>query len=159
MFGHSDAGEIMKVAKVIGGGCLGLIVLFGLIMGVVFYATSGITDTADDFFAAVRDGDYEAAQGYTTQRLQEQTSTDDLREFVEDKGLTNVVDTSWSNRSIKNNTGELTGTAETGSGGTIPMTILFVSEGDEWRIDGFDVQSSGLSVGPSRRPDTVQPGK
>ena len=158
MLVRSDVGEIMKVAKIVGGGCLGLIVLLGLIIGVVFYATSGITDTADNFFAAVEDGDYEAAQGLTSQRLQQQTSAEELRVFVEDNGFSNVADTSWSSRSIENNTGEVSGTVETESGGTIPMTILFVSEGDEWRIDGFDVGASGLSGGQSRRPDKAASG-
>ncbi len=149
----------MKVAKIVGGGCLGLVVLFGLVIGVVFYATSGITDTADNFFAAVADGEYEAAQEFTSQRLRETNSPSDLEEFVEANRIGNVTDTSWSNRSIENNTGQVTGTVETASGAVIPMTILFVSEGDDWRIDGFDIDAPGLNGGGSNEGASAPPSR
>jgi hypothetical protein len=41
----------------------------------------------------------------------------------------------------------VTGTVDTASGAVIPMTILFVSEGDEWRIAGFDIDAPGLNGG------------
>ncbi len=143
----------MKVWQAIGCGVVCLVAFIGMIVGVVFYATSGISDTADGFFAAVADGEYEAAQEFTSQRLRETTSPDDLKEFVEIHRIGNVTDTTWSSRSIENSTGELSGTVETQSGAVIPMTILFVSEGDEWRIDGFDINAPGLSGPQSRRPD------
>ena len=149
----------MKVAKIVGGGCLGLIVLFGLIFGVVFYATSGITDAADNFFAAVADGEYEAAQEFTSQRLRETTSPADLEEFAQANRIGNVTDTSWSSRSIENNTGQVTGTVETASGAVIPMTILFVSEGDEWRIDGFDIDTPNLNGGGSSGDASAPPSR
>lgn len=131
-------------------GCLLAFALFvlaiGAFVGVVFYATSGITDTADEFFAAVGEGDYEAAHALTSQRLQQLESPQGLEVFVNNSGLTDVVETSWNNRSINNDTGELTGSVTTSTGGTIPMTILFVHENDEWRIDGFDLQAGGLAT-------------
>ena len=75
--------------------------LLGVIIGVVFWATGGITDTADEFFAATNAGDYEAAQELTSQRLQGSGSAGDLRIFIEQQGLTDVADTSWASRSIK----------------------------------------------------------
>lgn len=139
----------MKIWQAVGCAVVCLVSLIGLIIGVVFFATSGITDTADDFFAAVKDGQYETAQEYTSKRLRESTSAAELQEFIEFHGLGDVVDTSWASRSIKNTTGELVGTVETESGATIPISILFVSEGDEWRIDGFDIQTPSLTAAQS----------
>lgn len=147
-FAQQDWGDmIMTTWQKIGCAAVCIIALVSVLLGIVFYATSGAAEAADEFFAATNAGEYERAQSFTSQRLRQSTTPDDLKAFVEESGLTDVADTSWSNRSIEGSTGELSGTVTTGSGGTIPMTILFVSENDEWKIDGFDIQGGDLSAG------------
>lgn len=120
------------------------VALIGLIVGVVFYATSGITDTADEFFAAANDGDYAEAYSLTSQQLQAQTDEAGLQEFLATNSLDKVVDSSWSSRSINNDRGELTGTVTTEGGGSIPVSIDLIYEGEEWKIIFIDVDSAGL---------------
>lgn len=142
-------------------GCLiavGVFMLFiGAIVGVVFWATGGITDTADEFFAAAKAGDYETAHSLTSQRLREQGSPEGLREFIEANGLDKVTETSWNSRSIQNSTGKLEGTVTTEGGGTIPLVVEFVSENDEWKISfiepervGMQSSGGGMAAGSGR---------
>jgi len=137
-------------------GCLSAFI--GLILAAVFYATSGITDTADEFFASARQGDYAAAHGLTSQSLQNECSVDRLTGYLEENGLNKVVDTSWSSRSVKNGEGELAGSLEIESGGTIPIVIKLVSEGDVWKINYMDVEQAGLKTsGKSAKQATNGP--
>ncbi len=137
----------MNIGKVLGIGCLGVIALVGLIIGIVFYATSGITDTADGFFAAANEGDYAEAYSMTSQQLQRQLSEEELQEFMAGNGLDSVTDTSWASRSINNNRGELSGTATTATGGSIPLEMELIQEGDDWKIVFIDVGAAGVSGG------------
>ena len=129
-------------------GCLLAVVAFLLLIaalvGVVFYATSGIVDTADEFFEAANEGDYERAYSLTSQQLQRATSEEDLEAFLVTNGLDDVTDTSWSSRNINNNNGALVGSLTTGSGGEIPAEITLIYEGDEWKIVFIDVGAAGL---------------
>ncbi len=145
----------MNIWKILGGGCLGLIVFVGLIVGVVFWATSGITDTADDFFAAANDGDYEQAYSLTSQQLQGQIDADGLEAYLIENSLNQVTDTSWSSRSMENNTGELSGSVTTATGGEIPVTMELIKEGDDWRIKFIDVGNAGLESGGGGSAMTV----
>lgn len=124
---------------------LGAVAAFAVILGLVFWLTSGITDTADRFFAAARSGDYNAAYAETSSGLQAELSVEELGAFIEQYRLNEVVDTSWSNRSISGNQGELNGTAETEAGETIVLIMGLVSEGDEWKINLIDADTSGLT--------------
>lgn len=134
-------------------GCLiaaGVFVLFiGAIVGVVFYATSGITDTADEFFAAAYDGDYDTAHSLTSQRLQEQGSPASLEQFLAAQGLDKVTETSWSSRNIENSTGSVEGTVTTESGAEIPILVEFVSENDEWKISYLEPKRVGMQTSGS----------
>lgn len=129
-------------------GCLialGVFVLFfAAIIGVVFWATGDIVETADDFFAAAAEGDYEKAHSLTYQRLQEQGSPEALEQFLTMNGLHEVTETSWSSRSIENSQGRVEGTVTTKSGGTIPLLVEFVSENDEWKISFIEPQRVGM---------------
>ena len=129
-------------------GCLiafgAFVLLIGTLVGVVFYATGGIVDTADEFFEAAGEGDYPRAYSLTSQQLQRGTSEEQLTSFILDYGLNEVTDTSWSSRNINNNDGELVGTLTTANGGEIPIEIDLIYEGDEWKIRFIDVGAAGL---------------
>lgn len=122
------------------------VLLIGAIIGVVFWATGGIVETTDDFFAAAYEGDYDTAHSLTSQRLQEQGGPDALRQFMETNGLDKVTETSWSSRNIQNTQGRLEGTVTTESGASIPIVVELVSENDEWRISYIDMQRVGMQT-------------
>jgi len=135
----------MSKGKAIALGLVAFVALIGLLIVGVFYATSGITDTADEFFAEAREGDFDAAKQLTSQRLQSERTGESLGKFLEQNGLNAVTETSWSSRSINNDRGELEGTVTTQSGAAIPIKIEFVYEQEEWRITYIDVETVGLS--------------
>jgi hypothetical protein len=128
-----------KIVIVIG--CIALFV--GAIIGVVFYATSGITDTADEFFTAAAEGDYDTANGLLSTQLQGELPRG-IRPFLAYNGIENVVEKSWGSRSMENDVGRLEGTVTTADGGKVKLTMQFISENDEWRIDGIEIAPRGL---------------
>ena len=99
---------------------LGVVAGIAVILGLVFWLTSGITDSADRLFAAARSGDYSAAYAETSKQLQSDNDEARFTQYLQVNGLDKIVDTSWSSRSISGGIGELTGTLETQSGGTDP---------------------------------------
>jgi len=137
----------MKIWQAVGCGVVAIVAFVGLIVSVVFWATGGITDAADDFFAAANEGNYERAYGLTSQQLQGQIDAPGLEAFLIENGLDEVTETSWSSRSIQNDTGELEGTVTTQSGGTIPITMELIQEGEDWRIKFIDVGNAGVRSG------------
>lgn len=136
----------MKVWQAIGCAIVSIVLFVGVIIGLVFYATSGITDTADEFFVAANEGNYDRAYSLTSQQLRRATNPDQLRAFIEDYGLDEVTDTSWGSRSINDERGELTGTLTTESGGSIPVEIDLVQENGQWKIVYVNVDTAGLEA-------------
>jgi hypothetical protein len=122
----------------------GFVVLVGGIIAFVFQATSGVAETGDRFFQAAREGDYVMAYSLTSEEIQRRNSVADLEAFIGANGFGRAVDTSWSSRSINNNTGSLAGTLTTATGGTIPVEIGLVYESGEWKIDSISRSRAGL---------------
>ena len=136
----------MSLGKAIGCGFVSIFLFVGLIVSVVFWATGGITETADEFFAAANEGDYEAAYDLTSQQLQGQMTEADLEAFMVENGLDDVTGTSWSSRSITNDRGELSGAVTTATGATIPLDMDLIQEGEDWKIVFLDVGSAGVNA-------------
>ncbi|WP_128892602.1 hypothetical protein [Erythrobacter sp. HKB08] len=129
-----------KVVLGIGAG----IAVIALLVGAIFWATSGVTDAADEFFAAAGEGDYEAAHALTSKDLQRTLSAEGLQQYLERNGLDEVTDTSWSSRSIENDIGTVEGSVTTASGAKIPITLSLVKEGEDWRITFIERGRSGV---------------
>lgn len=138
----------MSLAKKIGIFFAGVFVFIAAIGGLVLYATSGIVDTSDEFFAAAKANDYEAAYKLTTQQLQAETTPEGLGAFLEANGLHKVAETSWSSRSTESNKGELEGSVTTADGATIPLTLGLIYENDAWKISAIEVEAPSLSGAP-----------
>lgn len=122
----------------------GIAVVGMLGFGAVMFATSGMTDVADDFFAAVREGDMITAYSYLSDDFRAGTSEDQLADFLYDNALTDVTDLSWGSRSFDGNLGELHGSATTGSGGVVPIMLRLVKGDAGWRIYSIEKPASGL---------------
>lgn len=125
----------------------GFVALVGGIIAIVFQATSGVAETGDRFFQAAREGDYVMAYSLTSEEIQRRNSVADLEAFIGANGLGRAVDTSWSSRSINNDTGSLAGTLTTATGGTIPVEIGLVYESGEWKINSISRTRTGLGAG------------
>ncbi len=137
---------------------LGVAVAIVALVALVFYATSGVTDAGNRFFQATREGDYEAAYALTSQEIQRNNSLEKFRAFAESNGFDTVTETSWSSRSMSGNTGALSGTLTTESGGVIPVEIGLVKEAGGWKINAIERDIAGLSDGASQTmpPPAVQ---
>ena len=124
-----------------------LLLLFGLPFFCVVTAvtivvalglTSGIVAVADEFFVALRQGDYEGAYGYLSEEFHGNTSIADVRAFAQDSALAGYSDATWWNRQISGDEGALDGEIETANGECISTTIYFLKENDAWKIYQID---------------------
>jgi len=128
-----------------------LVVLFGLLAAIavliagVFMLTSGVAGVANDFFAHTRAEKSDDAWALLSQEFQESTNRDELHQFLESKGLDDVVDTTWNSRSITTGSAQIIGTADTASGKSVPLQVDFVKENDEWRIQYIGFNAVGVS--------------
>src|SRR3546814_16521909 len=73
----TEGSGMLTWAKVL----LGIIVVIVAIAVAVFFFTSGLTKTADEFFAAARKGNVEQAYQYTSPAFKAGTTRDELAAF------------------------------------------------------------------------------
>jgi hypothetical protein len=130
----------------------GAVVVIAAIVGIVFYATSGITRTADEFFAKAHSGDMAAAYAMTSAELHNTADPEKLASFIKANRFDKVARTSWSNRAIENGVGTLDGSVTLDDSGVIPLHMQLVSEGGDWKISLIKLAEAGVS-GRARRGD------
>lgn len=133
----------MRTALTIVGG---LLAVFGLAIGAVFYITAGMVDTADAFFEAVKRGDVATAHGFLSEDFRASTDQTALEGFLSKNALQRYQDASWSNRRFNNGRGDLEGSVTTETGGVVPLKLSFVKEHDEWRIYSIQKPTAGLQA-------------
>lgn len=122
----------------------------------VFGLTAGIATVADDFFVALRQGDYEAAYGYLSEEFHGNTTIADLKTFAQDSALAGYSEATWWNRQISGDEGALHGEVETVDGGRIPTTVYFLKEHDTWKIYQIDWDTFEEDVGGTQGDATPQ---
>jgi hypothetical protein len=137
---------------------VGIAVITVLGLSAAWFVTGGMSDVADEFFAAAREGDMVRAYTYVSDDFKAGTSEDQLADFLYDNALTDVTDTSWGNRSFDGNLGELSGSVSTGSGGVVPITLRFVKGDAGWRIYSIEKPASGLqeAAGQAQLPSETE---
>jgi len=127
--------------------------LVAVVIGLVLSLTSGLTETANGFFEAVKQQDMAKARGYLSEEFSAKTDEAALKAFLSESAILNFKEASWSGRSVTNDRGELTGSITTETGGNVPIQVSLVKEKDAWKIYALQkpaagVQSSG-ATGPS----------
>jgi len=132
---------------------LGVIVMVAAIIAVVFYATSGLTRAADDFFAAARKHDIGAVYALTSAELRNATTSQELGAYIDANRFDHVRDASWSSRSIENGLGTLKGKVTLDDGGVVPLELQLVKEGGGWKVSYIKLREAGVSGGAQ----TAQP--
>jgi hypothetical protein len=123
---------------------LGLVVVIVLIVAAVFYFTSGIKETADGFFKAVKKMDLTKARSYLSEDFKASTDEWALKDFLSRSALLNYKESQWSYRQIKGGRGELEGSITTETGGVVPLKMMFVKEKGEWKIYAITKPTAGL---------------
>ncbi|HEV7609508.1 MAG TPA: hypothetical protein VGO61_19385 [Steroidobacteraceae bacterium] len=125
-------------------GLTAVVVAFAGLFALIWQLTSGLAQTADQFFLALRAQDFVTAKTYLAEDFRAATSEQELRDFVSRSALGNYASASWSSRSIENSTGTLEGVVETSTGGSIPMSISLVREHGDWKIYTLRKMDAGI---------------
>lgn len=129
----------------------GLAVVIVLALGAAFFATSGMTRQAEEFFEAVKADDYTAAWSYLSEDFKAGTTEQELVEFLQSGGFADIREVDWGNRSFSGKIGQIQGTIITTEGGAIPVTLVMVKGDDGWRIQRIERPAAGIrEVGASR---------
>jgi hypothetical protein len=129
-----------KLLKIV----VGIIGVFILGIALVFYLTSGMADTANSFFSAIKSGDISKARGFLSEDFKMSTDENALKEFLSTSALLNFKEANWSSRQINGGIGELNGAVTTSLGGVIPLKLIFVKENDTWKIYAIQKPTAGL---------------
>lgn len=137
--------------KILGG----IVIVIGVMMGIVMYATSGMSDTANEFFIHVKTKHYDDAYNMLSEDFQQSTSKEDLKNFLIQNALSNFESVSWNSRSVENNMGKLEGTITTNSGGTIPLTMNFIKNQDEWKIYSLSKPTGGIQTNADDKKEKI----
>ncbi len=132
--------------KWVGIGCGGLVLLFIVVIVGIFFVvrtlTSGPEQIARDFCAAASAGDYARAHDYFSVPLKESQPLEAFSASVRaNPSLFDIVDTSFTERSIDLTGATLAGTATIRAGTTIPISFTFARENDDWKLIAYSVGS------------------
>ena len=134
-----------KLFKIILGFILGIVILAAVIVAGVFYMTSGLVDTADAFFNAVKQNDIANARSYLAENVKASTSESALKSSLSNMNILKLKETSWSSREFKNDFGKLDGSITTEAGGVVPVKIELVKENGVWKIYSIQKSSPGVT--------------
>tara|TARA_B100002051_G_C16697997_1_gene619268 strand:+ start:877 stop:1683 length:807 start_codon:yes stop_codon:yes gene_type:complete len=117
-----------------------LIFIFAIVQ-----ATSGLTETADSFFHALKQGDTEEALESLSKNAQHNTTKAKLEQFTSQNSLQRLKDISWTSRSISTNEGgKLEGSINLEGGEKIPITMTFQKAGSTWKIYSIKQNRAGI---------------
>jgi hypothetical protein len=115
--------------------------LLPIIAPVVFFITQGPVDDTEQIQRLLARGNMSEAYGATARTFQAQTNEEAFVRAVGLLGLQDNASTWWSSRSINNNTATLSGEITTKQRKVIPVKVILVSEGDDWKV--ADIQGPG----------------
>jgi len=142
----------MKKVFIIVVAILGGFAVLGVgIIGLVFWFTGGVVEASDEFLALIAKEQIEEAYQSTAAGFRSQQDGTTFAATVKEIGLTRYQSASWTNRQIQNDRATLEGSVTTLDGGTIPLTIELVSEGDEWRVLSLTAPSAGAAIAGADR--------
>src|SRR3981081_1175094 len=125
---------------------LGVVAVFVLAIAAVFYFTSGMVESADAFFTAVKQKDIAKARSYLAEDFKASTDEKALTAFLSKGAILNFKEASWSNRQSSGGGGELNGSITTETGGVVPIKMMFVKENEAWKIYAIQKPTAGLQA-------------
>ena len=138
----AKSGSGRRIALIVGGVLLGLLLLCGILSVTLFAGVFGLTqpaaDAGDRFMAALRDGNYDRAFELSTPSLQEEVGgAQALREALESKQPTKW---SFTFRDIENDLATLRGTTTYANNepGEVEMELRKV--GNDWLVSFINLR-------------------
>ena len=126
--------------KIVLGIVAGLAIVIGVAIWVAMWATSGLIEPIERQLAALKAGNMEGAYAETSEAFQQATPIDKFTDFVEGNPiLKDVAEHTFSNRSLENSVGKVSGTLTSSTGGVVPVAYQLVKEHDTWKILNIDL--------------------
>ncbi len=126
--------------KILAG--IGAIVVIAL--AAVMFMTAGMSDTADNFFTAVKTNNYDVAYTHLSEDFKNNTSKKELKIYLTKNSFSNFKETSWESRSINGGRGKLVGSITTNTGGVVPVSLGFIKGENDWKIYSIKKPASGI---------------
>lgn len=123
-----------KLVKFLFGAVAIFVVVISVVIAALFYSTSGMVDTADEFFNAIKLKDITKARNYLADDFKASMDESALTDFLSKGAILNVKESSWSSRQVTGTQGELNGLITNDSGGVVPITMMLVKENGFWKI-------------------------
>jgi hypothetical protein len=118
-------------------GCAAVMVGLVLLVGIIFWATSGVTGTADEFIEHLAQGQHDEAYAMFGPKVTSELTREDFDGFLTGTRLGQAESASWGSRSFRNNTGEVSGDISLSDGGTKAVTVYLEKIDDKWMIQGI----------------------
>lgn len=136
---------------------LGVLVFLGIIgFAVAMFFTSDLADVANNFFTAIKNGDYSKAQTYVSTDFKRVTPLSKLKSFFPYDKFKNYSGCSFSNRVKRaDGTAELKGKITFADGSFLPVKITLIKEGGEWKINYISLPSAGVNKASDKAPNSA----
>lgn len=136
-------------------------VVAAVIVGAVFYFTSGISDAATDFFATTASSGAPAAYKKASGGFRQAVSESDFEAIADRLGLAKFKSASWPTREMQNGRGKVVGTVTLEGDITLPATVNLVkNEAGQWQVFNFELAPPGANPGQqAEQPKTPEPPK
>jgi hypothetical protein len=134
---------------VVGGlGCLAVAAaVLGVVFGGAYFMTKGAVEAAQAQLKDLKSGNLDAAYARTTPGYQQDHPQPAFTAFVQrHPGLVGNTDSTFSERSVKNETARLAGTLSHPSG-TENVVYELVKEGDTWKVANLTVDGDSGGAG------------
>lgn len=123
---------------------IGIVAVFVLAVGVIFFISRDMVKTGDKFFLALKENNISQAYSYLSEDFRSGTNDNEFRDFIARNSISSFKESSWSKRSISGGRGVLNGSISTNSGGVIPLKLSFVKGEKGWEIYSIEKPSSGF---------------
>lgn len=132
-----------------------------VIVGAVFYFTSGISDAATDFFATTAGSGASAGYRKAAGGFRQAVSEQDFEAIVDRLGLAKFKSASWPTREMQNGQGKVVGTLTLEGDITLPATVNLVkNEAGQWQVFNFELTPPGANPGQqAAQPKAPEPPK
>ena len=112
-----------------------------LVIGFAIISTSALVDVTENHLSSLRSNDVSAAYKYTSKRFRKVTPLPTFEKFISSYPiLTEHESFSVGGRQFSGNTGSVEGTLTSEKHGVANIEFQMIKEGDDWRIQGFDLE-------------------
>ncbi|WP_379063390.1 hypothetical protein ACHMW4_20605 [Mesorhizobium sp. UC22_110] len=140
-------------------GLAAVAVVATVIVGTVFYFTSGISDAATDFFATTASSGAAAGYRKAAGGFRQAVSEQEFEAIADRLGLARFKSASWPTREMQSGRGKVVGTVTLEGDVTLPATVNLVkNEAGQWQVFNFELTPPGANPGQqAEQPKQAEP--